>query len=255
MKKTAELLSVCSFLSGLCFILGLLICCVGWVVFDHGFYLDLYDQLNLAESAGVSQEDLEDSIFMMTDYVEGKKEDLNGTITWYGVEQPTFNDRETAHMKDVRALWLNASAFRWIMLALWLILGAACYFLDRKNWYGWLASGYLQALLCFAIFLAFLGMWMFVDFTSFWISFHHIFFSNDLWSLNPLTDFMIVICPEEMFSTMILQICLRFIGILAAVGLFDWWLLKKKMPIGFRSLVKPLQKESSDGRSGNSKEV
>lgn len=244
MKKTT-LLSICSFLSGLCFILGLLICCVGWTVFDHGFYLDLYQDLNLAETAGVSQEDLEDSIFMMTDYVEGKRDDLNGTITWKGQEQPTFNTREITHMKDVRDLWLNASAFRWGALALWLILAAVCWRLDPANWYGWLASGFLQALLCFAIFLAFLGMWMVVDFTSFWISFHHVFFYNDLWSLNPLTDFMIVICPEEMFSTMIARICTLFAGILAVTGLFSWWVLKKKTPIGFKRLIKPLQKEKN----------
>lgn len=255
MKKTSALLSVFSFLSGLCFILAMLICCVGWVAFDHGFYLNLYDELNLAQSAGVSEEDLEESIFMMTDYVEGKRDDLDGTITWRGAEQPTFNERETTHMIDVRALWHHASVFRWICLALWVIFGALCWRLDKKNWYGWLASGYLQALLCFAIFLAFLGMWMYVDFTSFWISFHHVFFTNDLWYLNPLTDFMIVICPEQMFSSMIARICLEFGLILAATGLFCWWILKRKVPIGFRKLIKPLQKESSEDESAEFKEV
>jgi len=37
------------------------------------------------------------------------------------------------------------------------------------------------------------------DFTKYFIMFHHIFFSNDLWILDPSTDMLINIVPEGFF--------------------------------------------------------
>lgn len=248
-KLYRGLLQAASFAAGVCLIVFLLISSVESVVFDHGFYLKLYDSLQLAEKEGISQDDLEESIFMMTDYVEGKRDDLYGEIVWRGYTQPTFNEKEILHMKDVRVLWQRASLVRWWCLALFVLLGAGVIFLDRKTWAGWLSAGFLQALAAFVIVLIFLGMWMAVDFTSFWISFHHVFFSNDLWSLDPATDFMIVICPEAMFSTMIRSICLRCllgVGLLSAVSL---WVLKKRMPIGFMDAIPYTRQKTQNGQT------
>lgn len=117
------LLQAASFGAGACLIVFLLISSVESVVFDQGFYLKLYDSLQLAEKEGISQDDLEESIFMMTDYVEGKRNDLNGEIVWRGRTQPTFNEKEILHMKDVRVLWQSASLVRWWCLAFFVLLG------------------------------------------------------------------------------------------------------------------------------------
>ena len=37
------------------------------------------------------------------------------------------------------------------------------------------------------------------DFTKYFVIFHHIFFDNDLWILNPATDMLINIVPEGFF--------------------------------------------------------
>ena len=65
-----------------------------------------------------------------------------------------------------------------------------------------------------------------------WTRFHTLFFTNDLWLLDPATDFMIVICPESMFSALVVAILLRTAFILLPLELGAWWLLKKKLPIG-----------------------
>lgn len=39
------------------------------------------------------------------------------------------------------------------------------------------------------------------DFTKYFIMFHHIFFSNDLWILDPSTDMLINIVPEGFLWT------------------------------------------------------
>lgn len=71
-----------SLIFGLSIIVAMILSSVQAVVFNHSFYTSLYAKLNLAQVENISQEDLEESIFMMVDYVEGKRDDLNGEITW-----------------------------------------------------------------------------------------------------------------------------------------------------------------------------
>ena len=52
--------------------------------------------------------------------------------------------------------------------------------------------------LFFALITA-LGLIISTDFTKYFIMFHHIFFTNDLWILDPSTDLLINIVPEPFF--------------------------------------------------------
>ena len=54
-----------------------------------------------------------------------------------------------------------------------------------------------------------------VDFNWFWTQFHHVFFTNDLWLLNPATSVLIQMVPEEFFSAIVLKILIWFAVVLA----------------------------------------
>ena len=54
------------------------------------------------------------------------------------------------------------------------------------------------------------------DFSKYFIVFHHIFFDNDLWILNPATDMLINIVPEPFFMDTAFRIALTF-GIMVIV--------------------------------------
>lgn len=211
-KSSNLFLGPLSFFFGFFFIVALIITSIQSVVFDHDFYLNLYQRLDWAKQIQVSQEDLESSIFMMVDYVKGTRDDLDGKIIWKKKQQATFNTKEIRHMKDVKKLWQTTQK---VMIGCWILMiicgGLVLWFQKRQGFF-WLFEGFKASLLffCFALFL--LGFWCFTDFTSFWTWFHTIVFpGNTDWLLNPTTDFMIVICPEEMFSTMIFQIILRLL--------------------------------------------
>lgn len=205
---------------GLSIIVAMLLSSVQAVVFNHSFYTSLYEKIDLAQRENISKEDLEDSIFMMTDYVEGKRDDLDGHIYWHNHTQPTFNTKEIRHMKDVRDLWLKAQLVMRIAWVLALVSVITLALLKKKQCLADLALGFKDGLICFAVLLVFFGFWWLIDFTGFWTWFHTIVFpGNSDWLLNPATDFMIVICPEEMFSTMVFQIAARLVGSLAVVGL------------------------------------
>lgn len=50
-----------------------------------------------------------------------------------------------------------------------------------------------------------------IDFSRFWVLFHEIFFTNDLWLLDPNVSVMINMFPEEFFNGMVMRIILTFI--------------------------------------------
>ena len=63
------------------------------------------------------------------------------------------------------------------------------------------------------------------DFTKWFTVFHHIFFDNDLWILNPATDRLINIVPEPFFIDTALNIAVIFalsLGVLLAGCLLSW---------------------------------
>ena len=110
-------------------------------------------------------------------------------------------------MKDVRNLWLSAKTVMigsWIGCALILIVLLVQLKLEA---FEYLAAGLKEAFICLMVVLVFFGFWCLIDFTGFWTWFHTLVFpGNTDWLLDPATDFMIVICPEQMFSDMIAQI-------------------------------------------------
>lgn len=230
MKKAAALLF------GFCLVISVLVLSIELVVFNKGFYTEVYDSVSIEQQVDASREDIEKAVFMLVDYVHGDREDLDGIITWRGREQAVYNEKEISHMVDVKALWDHAYSLMWVCI----ILGAGCvlylFFSCRKHWLAYIARGIVQAYCCFAVVLVFIGFWIWIDFSGFWVQFHHIFFSNDLWLLDPSTDFMIVICPEALFYQMIIRICLIF-GIPSILFLI-WgiYYLRKKAVIGFESI-------------------
>lgn len=235
MKRRLLAKHLLCFLFGAGVLLALLMSSISMVALNKSFYHAFYEDYGLAEKAHIRQEDAISAIDLMVDYVSGTREDLNGTIVWKNGEQPTFNEKEISHMVDVKRLWINA---RNVGIAGAVLALAAALILKQwspAHWLSWLCKGMIMAASCLVVLLVFFGFWMSIDFTGLWIQFHHWFFTNDLWALDPYTDFMIVICPESLFFTMILKISLYFgIPVLFLIG-FSIYYLKKKAVIGFES--------------------
>lgn len=218
---------ILSFLFGFCLILFWLLFSVKIFVFSSGFYQNLYDRINLSETTGISNEDLMSAITTMTDYVQGKRDDMDVIVTWKGETGQAFNEKEQSHMVDVRNLWLNARTVMYVSAAIAVLCAVILFWKAGWDAPAMMARGFFEALVCFAVVIVFFGFWAIVDFTGFWTEFHHVFFTNDLWLLDPNTDFMIVICPEQMFSSLILRIVLCFAGGLAVLSALFVYALKK----------------------------
>lgn len=201
---------------GMSAILALLLSVVDLTALDTGWYDRWYQQSDLSQILDVPEETIEEAMDMMLGYIRGDRPDMDGTLPGIG---EVYNDREKAHMKDVRTLYQHAMLVRniaWILTAAGLIWGL------WKRKAPQLALGYLQALLCWVILFAFLGLWMATGFTDFWTHFHELFFDNDLWLLDPATDFMIRICPESMFFDLATRIVLWAVALTGTGGVIAW---------------------------------
>ena len=139
-----------------------------------------------------------------------------------------FNARETAHMEDVRGLFLGGL---WLGLMFTLAFAALLYFWKRgrKDRSAYLARA-VPGSLCagtgvfFAACLA-LAAVISTDFSRYFVVFHHIFFDNDLWILDPDTDMLINIVPEAFFMDTALRIAIVFaifVTIFFGACLFLW---------------------------------
>lgn len=185
-------------------ILGVLYSLVEGLMFDRRFFENQYRQYGQAEVIGMSHEDLMKTTDKLLLHMEGKSQDMLVYATVNGVERPVFNEQETVHMQDVNALIRGFSTFRYIAFGVAAAALLSFFFVCREKRLASLAKILLCACLCLFGVFALLGLWAALDFSSFWTSFHHLLFTNDLWLMDPSTSIMINMFPAQFFSNFIM---------------------------------------------------
>lgn len=169
------------------------------------FYQKEYTSLQLESYTGLNEQDYLAGVDALLAYVKGNRDTIQVDVRIQNKSVPLYNQREIDHMVDVKVLYQQAMGLRNITLVvsvltfLYLLTqrkkqdGSIYYaFIDTSKW----IAGLMIVIIGFAI----------VDFDLFWTTFHHIFFRNDLWLLNPATDRMIRMFPLELFYDLVFQI-------------------------------------------------
>lgn len=204
---------ICSF----SLMITLLITSVESVVYwTPGYFEKEYSKYRVAESVAMEMDDLLTVTHEMMAYLRGSRDDLHVDTVVDGQPREFFNEREIAHMEDVRGLFLAAIAIRRVCLILIAgsIIGLVLLKADIRR--------VLPKQLCigtgvFLCVLALLAGIISTNFTKYFIIFHEIFFSNDLWVLDPRTDLLINIVPEPFFVDTAARIGLTYGLLVAAV--------------------------------------
>lgn len=198
-------------ITAFCLMIILFITSVEAVVYwTPGYFEKEYAKFNVLDSLpSMTMDDLLHVTDEMMDYLRGDRDDLHVTTTMGGEQREFFNEREIAHMEDVRSLFLKALSIRRICL----VLGAGLLILMAATKAR--MGRVLPPFLCMGTGLFFalitvLGLIISTDFTKYFIMFHHIFFTNDLWILDPATDMLINIVPEGFFMDTAARIALLF---------------------------------------------
>jgi integral membrane protein (TIGR01906 family) len=106
-----------------------------------------------------------------------------------------FNQKEILHLKDVKGLvQLDYAAL--IFSTLYVLIFGAIFLARKTGHWQQLAGSIVQGSLLSLGLIALLGIISLIDFNWLFVQFHLLSFANDLWLLNPDTDYLIMMFPQ-----------------------------------------------------------
>lgn len=210
-------------------VLGILFALIEILAFDPGYYKTEYAKNETAAYVGVSEETLNEATRVLLEYLQDTRSSLDMRAQVSGSEREFYNEREKLHMADVKDLNLGSITFMWTALISGAVLVCGSFLFFRPRWRTartcfYSILGVLAAFFLLAVFAA-------SDFTRFWIGFHHVFFTNDLWTFDPRTSLLIRMFEEQFFFDLVARILIWFLslcGLMLAAAAFTWHYGKRK---------------------------
>lgn len=183
---------------------------------DYGWYERSYEKYGVLDDLEMQMEDVIHVTKEMMTYLRGNRADLVVETNVDGEVREFFNDREKAHMVDVKNLFVGGLWIRRIAILVFLF---SIVFLLRSeaDWKKILPKSFLIGLGVFIGITGGAGLLFMSDFNKYFLLFHEMFFGNDLWLLNPETDLLIRMLPEGFFLDMVVRIGIIFL-LLLSVG-------------------------------------
>ena len=172
---------------------------------DYGWYEKTYEKYDVLDKLDMEMKDVMYVTEEMMAYLRGNREDLVVETNVAGEEQEFFNNREKAHMVDVKNLFVGGV---WVRRIAILIFALACICLVNKktDWKRLLPKSILIGIGIIAGIVSIAGVLVATNFNKYFLVFHKIAFRNDLWLLNPETDLLIRMLPEGFFIDMVSRI-------------------------------------------------
>lgn len=220
-----------------------LLLAVQGVALNIALWQKQWERLGVQHETGMSQEDLVRAGRALISYFEGDTQSPQMTVVIGGRERILYSSREIQHLADVRELYRKGIILRngiyvlvpvmlGVSFALWRITGPSLPRPERSegslaktretpvtapNLLGSFAHFYLAriALVAGIIVLAlalFLAIPAVADFSDWWTGFHRISFSNELWLLDPATEWLIKMFPLDFFFAVVVIVWRRAIS-------------------------------------------
>lgn len=171
--------------------------------FDAEYYLKSFKALNVKDQIGITEPALERVTYALVDFIDDGSGNINLTETVNGEIVTFYNEKEQHHLEDIRLLAINArKAHLYINLFMVIITGIMLVLThketSKQRLLLFLKPFKYAAITSFTV-LAALGSLYFIDFDWAFRRFHEIFFTNDLWLLDPRTDRLIQLMPLDFF--------------------------------------------------------
>ena len=179
----------------LCLPILLLTASIGWAVNSQWLYKYGFEKCDVSQTTGIAEMELEKAATGLISYFNWGDEHISLTVIKDGKPFELFNQREVAHLRDVKGL---------IWLGYWVLLGTLIYTLGyagvslfwRRGRYwrrlGWEVVGGNGTTL--ALMLA-IGLGILLNFDQLFYQFHLLSFSNEFWQLDPTRDYLIMLFP------------------------------------------------------------
>lgn len=206
--------------------LALLLTTVELVSFNTDYFVKKYEEYDISKVTGIAKDDLRDITDKLTAYLADKTDNLQIQKRIHGSERQVFNEKEVLHMIDVKDLFLKGKLLRNISMILIII---SILYLALKNKRD-LAKAFMMTSILSFVSIFTLFILMYTNFNKYFTYFHEIFFTNDLWLLDPKTDVLIQMLPLEFFYSIATKISTIFIIEILIVGLLGLFIYKTYKP-------------------------
>ena len=183
-----------------------------------------FDKYDVGETTGLEDTELDRVADGLRAYFNSGEESISLSVLKDGESFEVFSEREVGHLKDVKSLFRLVYA---------LLLGTGIYAVvyvgvclfwwrDRRLYWGLIDGGGLTLVLMLAI-----GLAAAINFDWLFLNFHLISFANDLWMLDPSTDYLIMLFPRGFWFDAAF-FCAAGTAFLALIlGGVGWWRLRK----------------------------
>ncbi len=170
------------------------------IINTDSFYEFEFNKNNTALKTGINPSELSIVVDNIQDFFNEKSnEKINISVYINGIEKKLFNSKEIHHMIDVKNLILNIKLLNYSFWTIAIIILLIKISLSKDkilNLFRVIAKSYfiysVSILMSILILLALSFRWIFYFF-------HIISFDNNLWILDPRTDYLIKIFEEVFF--------------------------------------------------------
>ncbi len=180
-------------------VLGLVTGIIRGFAGSPGLFLREMERFAPPERTGLPAAEYPGMAAHIADYLAGRKESFQYTLSGPdGGAVLCFHDYELAHMADCRRLIrLDGIVFLGCLAA--ALTAGLLLFRSRREGSREARRGAKAVLWGLSLLAAGLLLWAAVSFDSLFLTFHRLAFTNDLWLLDPRTDLLIRLMPEQMF--------------------------------------------------------
>jgi integral membrane protein (TIGR01906 family) len=200
-----------------------------WVTLDLSTYTTGFARYRAAERTGIAPAELERIGREFIEFFKGNRAEMQVQAQTPSGMRPLFNEREVHHMDDVRNLmyvFFRAQPIAGFLLLSAVVFAVLLFRRDSIPVIQWMIGAGVGFTLLLALLVGGLSM---LDFESLFIQFHMLSFSNDLWQLNPRTDYLLILYPAPFWLDTTLRMAgMTLIEILALAGV-AWLLPRWKM--------------------------
>lgn len=160
-------------------------------LFRYGFH-----KYDVGATTGLADSELEKVATGLIGYFNSGEEYINLTVIKDGKPFTLFNEKEIVHLKDVKGLvWLDY----WVLLGTVVYVlgyGGVCFFCRRSQYWRRLAWGVVGGSSLTLVLMLALGLGIMLNFDQLFLQFHLLSFANELWQLNPTSDYLIMLVPQ-----------------------------------------------------------
>lgn len=166
-------------------------------IHSPGLYEAGFRKYHITEATGIDEAQLGNVAHKMVDYFSGRSSTPQMEVISHGLKRELYNEKELIHLEDVRSIIRIFSLLQFVSIAAFIFLVLLVYIRSgtRRALTG-IQMGAIVGITCTGI----LAAWALIDFNSLFLLFHYISFSNDLWILDPHTDYLIMMFPEGFFN-------------------------------------------------------